>query len=86
MGRQAGDVLLVEEHLAGGRYIQSGHVVEQRGLACPVGTDEAGNEAALNHEINLVHGDNAAVGSGQCFCFQEDHCAPPLWPFATFFP
>ena len=58
--RVAGDILAVEEDLSGTRLDQTGHEVEDGGLARPVGTDQARDATIGKGARHPVHGSLAA--------------------------
>ncbi|ORE91538.1 membrane associated protein [Stappia sp. 22II-S9-Z10] len=57
---EAGDVLAVQPHGAGGRRIEPGDDVEERRLAGAVGADQPGDGAAPDRQRHVTHGVDAA--------------------------
>ena len=60
VGRLAGHVLAVEHDPAGGRPVDAGEHVEERGLARAVRADQRNDRAARNREVDVVRGDETA--------------------------
>ena len=59
VGTQAGDRLAVERYRAGGRRVDAGDHVEDRGLARAVGADQRVDRAGGNGETHVMHGAQA---------------------------
>jgi len=78
MSRIPGNLLIIEPNLSRGRNIKTGHIVEQGGLASPIGSDETGDQSTFHLKINFIDGNNASVSSGKSLCFQQNHCSPPV--------
>ena len=70
---EPGDVMAVEDQLAGRDRIDAGHAVEEGGLAGAVRTDEAGDHAFFDDEIHVVDGGQAAERLGYFTGFEEIH-------------
>ena len=58
-------VLPVQKDGAVGRLIHLGQQVEHRGLARAVGADETGDLRPADHEVEIIHGLQAAEGDAQ---------------------
>ena len=67
--RRSDDPLPQELHLPGGRLVESGDYVEERGLAGAVGPDEASYRALPDFEVDASDGDESAES------FRESHGA-----------
>ena len=61
----AGDVLALEHDRAGGRRHLAGQHLEEGGLAGAVRADDAAQFAAIDGEVDVAVGDQAAVALGQ---------------------
>ena len=77
VGRQLGDVLTVEHHRAPGHRLQPAQGVEHRGLARPVGADQAGDAAGVDVQVDGVGGHVPAEADGDAPSFEQRHRAPP---------
>ncbi len=66
-GAVTGDGFAVERDGAGGRAIDAGDEVENRGFACAVGADEADELAFDDGEIHHAHGGEPAEAEGGAF-------------------
>ena len=64
VGRHAGEVLPVEQHLAGGRLLEAGDHPHQRGLAAARGAEEGEELALVDDEREVVDGDEIAEALG----------------------
>jgi hypothetical protein len=72
----ASDVLVVPQHLPGGRLQLAGHEVKVGGLAGAVGADDGGERAGLEGATHRVDGDVAAEVDGEIARFQDRHRQP----------
>ena len=73
---RVGDVAFVEGERAGDALLQSGDGIEDRRLARAVRTDEAGDAAAFDVEVDVGHGVVAAEAHGESANFKQRHCSP----------
>src|SRR5690606_21922231 len=55
----------VQQYAARGGLVEAAHAIEHSGLARPVGPYDGENLVALNLELHLVHGQQAAEAHGQ---------------------
>jgi hypothetical protein len=53
-----------EDETATVRDVKAGHAVEEGGLAGAIGTDQTGDHALFNGEINAIDSGQAAEGFG----------------------
>jgi hypothetical protein len=60
MARQAQDRAAFKQDVAAFRYIESRKTIEERGLAGPIGADDADDLAGRNIETDTVEGNDAA--------------------------
>ena len=73
----AGDVLAAEGDAAVFGLVVARDAVEDRGLARPVGADEAHHAALLHREGQLVDGDQATEDLADLMQLQQAHARPP---------
>jgi hypothetical protein len=69
----ARDVTAVEDHTATLRRHETGDAVKQRRLAGAVGTDETGDRAGLDREVNAVQRADAVEGALQAVDVEQGH-------------
>src|SRR3954468_18285785 len=77
----AGHLAPVEQNLAGAGPQEAVQQVEQRGLAGPVGTDDAEDLVLPQLEADILHGLQSTEGARQVTHFEDDIACPggPLW-------
>ncbi len=76
-------VLAVDEHLARGHILQSRDETQKRGLAAARGTDEDGELAVLDVEIDAVDDIDGAEGLSDLLQLNAAHGGFSLWPYFT---
>ncbi|MNT59935.1 hypothetical protein D3C72_1974830 [compost metagenome] len=70
MGRQGGDVLAAEQDLAAARGEGAGEQIDQRGLACTIGSDQGMTRALPDAERDVIGGHEGAEALDQVAGFE----------------
>ena len=76
LGRQDGALV---GDLALGGDVQAGEAVEEGGLAGAVGADEADDLAAVDGEVDVAYGGEAAEAHGDAGGFEDGAVVVPWW-------
>src|SRR5215212_986575 len=61
----------LKDYAPGRRKVEAGQAVEERGLAGPIGPDQAHNLAPADIEVHRVHSDQAAESHRHILCDQD---------------
>ena len=67
VGRQAGDILAIEDDAAGGRAQHTGQAIEERALAGAIRADDGADLAALDLEVDVVERGQTTKADSQAF-------------------
>ncbi len=72
--RQAGDILAIEDHAAGGRAVKPGNNIEKGCLAGAIRADQSGDRSGLDGQRHIVDGLDSPEILGKVF--NGNHRAP----------
>ena len=72
--RQAGDILAIEDHAAGGRAVKPGNNIEKGCLAGAIRADQSGDRSGLDGQRHIVDGLDSPEIFGKVF--NGNHRAP----------